>query len=155
MNNNIKKNEIELSNGKILKITLSPSMVCFKLLSVITSEFIKNGINIDVDIKQIKVINGQIDKASFIELINKNVKGFAYSFMSVCSSEEVLRQIMICGERCTIDKEKVSLDYFDEDENRGIFFEVLRHIAKRSLMPFFPWFRTPLTQTNEKPIEEK
>lgn len=126
-----------LSSGATLEVSIAPIRTGYRLFQAVVREFKKEGmgfnVSMDDEIKSLK------------DLFGKNPQTFISGLLDVVSSDEVINIIMECGLSAVYTKngksQKVSMEAFEDEDNRGDFFEVLKIIAEKNLFPFFPKVR--------------
>ena len=131
-------NKEKLQSGNTLSITLAPIKDSYRLFQVVVMEFKKNGINLKLD---------RETDINFLKIFEDNVSACLEGLANIITSDDVLQIIMEMGQRCkyTVNgvEQKVSMEVFEEENNRRDFFEVIMKIALRNLKPFF---QSPLSK---------
>lgn len=117
-----------LQSGKIVEITLSPVEIALNLYRAILTEC-KNA---NVDIKDLF-----IGDKSFADLVQDNIE----AIINIFASEDVMEAIKACCTRVVYNKQKFSMEIFENIENRKDLFPLLQLVALENLTPFFPQLR--------------
>lgn len=135
---------IQLQSGNKLNVTLAPISDSFKLFQEVVKAFKQNGLEIKLD---------RNSELNIVDIVEKNISACLGGFLDIVSSKNVIDSIMDCCARCTYEsdgkQQKISQSIFDDEKNRGDYFEVLTLIAKENLLPFFPALRSKLKATQE------
>lgn len=126
-----------LNSGASLDVSIADVRTGFRLFGKVVNEFKKNGVNIEVYYDPKKGI--QIDKM----LEDKNNRNFIFEgFLDVVTSEDILEILLECGKSAVYEKDgvqqKVTMAAFENENNRGDFFEVMKLILMTNIKPFFP-----------------
>lgn len=121
----------QLSSGATIDISVADIRTGYALFCDVVRAFKQYGLDLSVP-----------EKWSFQEIIRTNTKQVINGFLDVVTSQEVLDQLLVCGERAVYTKkgvsQKVTMEVFEKEENREDFFEVLYKIAMENLRPFLP-----------------
>jgi hypothetical protein len=117
---------IKLRNGKLLRIKYCTMYNFMELKNIVFSNL------------KIKLDSDFIDK-----LANLTIKDFLTQFLepiiALIGKKELDEVLFKCADGCVIDDiNKVTLDYFEQVENRQIYFEVLTNILIENIKAFFP-----------------
>jgi hypothetical protein len=124
---------IELSNGKQLRIKYCTMYNFMELKNIVFSNL------------KIKLDSNFIDKFA-----NLTIKDFLTQFLepiiALIGKKELDEVLLKCADGCVIESgkeqyvttDKVTLDYFEQVENRQIYFEVLTNILIENIKAFFP-----------------
>lgn len=121
----------QLSSGATIEVSVADIRTGYALFCDVIRAFKAYGLDLSVP-----------EKWSFQEIIRTNTSQFVNGFLDVVTSQSVLDQVLVCGERSIYTKkgvaQKVTLDVFENEENREDFFEVMYTIAQENLRPFLP-----------------
>lgn len=75
---------------------------------------------------------------SQLELIGKNIE----PLLRIMGSENVMEAVKDCCEKVLYNKQKFSMDLFEDEKARGDFFGLMILVSLENLLPFFPNLRT-------------
>lgn len=117
----------QLKSGSTVEFNLAPIETGLALYRAIVSEC--RAYNLDLSIK---------DDVTVLELIGKNSK----PLLSVMGSEFVMDAIKACCDKVLYNKQRFSMELFEDEKARGDFFGVMLLVALENLVPFFPHLRT-------------
>lgn len=115
--------KFELQSGKILEIQLAKTEDAWNLYCVIVQEC--KGTGLDLKIAQ---------EDTIADLIMRNTE----ALLNVISSKPVLEAIKDCSSRNLYNKQKFSMDLFEDEKARGDFIGVMAVTAIENIRPFFP-----------------
>lgn len=126
-----------LKSGASLDVSIADIRTGFRLFSRVVAEFKKNGVDIEI---YFTPKNGFDIKKMLEDKENRNF--LVEGFLDVVTSEELLNLLLDCGKSAVYEKngkqQRVTLATFEEEENRGDFFEVMKLILLKNIKPFFP-----------------
>lgn len=71
------------------------------------------------------------------EITGDLLSGVLGPLLSIVNSRDVESAILVCAKRCLYNKQKIDQDFFEDVENRELYFPILFEIAKENLSPFF------------------
>jgi hypothetical protein len=111
--------------GKELKITLASFNEALNLQRAIGKELAQSNSKFDID----SLTDGKINDDSVLE--------FLKILINIGISKEIEDCIFICAERAMWGTEKVDREFFEKEENRQYYFEIMFEIAKVNISPFF------------------
>lgn len=128
--------KFQLKSGKILELNLAPIDKALALYRAIIYECKGDKIQLDRIINAIKSIYNAAEVQedfSIIDVIADNKE----AILSVIGSEYVMNAIQDCCEKVIYDKQRFSLELFDDADNRPDFFGIMVIVALENLSPFF------------------
>lgn len=115
--------KFQLESGKILEISLAPVETALELLRAFMIECKNAGLNLKI---------GQDD--TIANVLGRNTE----ALLNVASSKAVLEAVKECSARNLYDKQKFSMELFEDEKARGDFIPVMVLTAIENLQPFFP-----------------
>lgn len=119
-------NKYTLNSGKIVEISLSSVEVALNLYRAILTEC-KNA-NVDIS---------NLDEKTLLEVFQTNIE----AIINIFASELVMDAVKDCCKRVVYNKQKFSMDLFEDEKNRADFFPIMQLVAMENLAPFFPNLR--------------
>lgn len=119
-------NKYTLNSGKIVEISLSSVEVALNLYRAILTEC-KNA-NVDIS---------NLDEKTLLEIFQTNIE----AIINIFASELVMDAVKDCCKRVVYNKQKFSMDLFEDEKNRADFFPLMQLVAMENLAPFFPNLR--------------
>ena len=128
--------KFQLKSGKILELNLAPIDKALALYRAIIYECKGDKIQLDRIIKMLKSLYNTTEVQedfTIIDVIADNKE----AILSIIGSQLVMEAIQDCCERVIYDKQRFSLELFDDTENRPDFFGVMVIVALENLSPFF------------------
>lgn len=128
--------KFQLKSGKVLEINLAPIDKALALYRAIIFECKGDKIQLDRIIKTLKSlynVNEVQEDFSIIDVIADNKE----AILSIIGSEYVMNAIQDCCEKVIYDKQRFSLELFDDEKNRADFFGIMVIVALENLSPFF------------------
>lgn len=132
--------KFQLKSGKLLEFNLAPIDKALALYRAIIFECKGDKIRIDKLVQALKSVysGGDIPEGlSMLDIIAENKE----AILSVIGSEYVMNAIQDCCEKVLYNKQRFSLELFEDKKNRADFFGVLVIVALENLNPFF--YQTP------------
>ena len=132
--------KFQLKSGKILELNLAPIDKALALYRAIIYECKGDKIQLDRIINAIKSIYNAAEVQedfSIIDVLADNKE----AILSVIGSEYVMNAIQECCDKVIYDKQRFSLELFDDAGNRSDFFGIMVIVALENLSPFF--YQTP------------
>lgn len=132
--------KFQLKSGKHLEFNLASIDKALALYRAVIFECKGDKIKLDKLIEGIKAIygGGEVpENFSLLDIIAENKE----AILSVISSEYVMEAIKDCCEKVLYDKQRFSMDLFEDINNRADFFGVMVIVALENLSPFF--YQTP------------
>lgn len=132
--------KFQLKSGKLLELNLAPIDKALALYRAIIYECKGDKVRIDKLIQALKAAYAgeeMPEGLSMLDIIAENKE----AILSVIGSEYVMNAIQDCCEKVIYNKQRFSLELFDEKENRADFFGVMVIVALENLSPFF--YQTP------------
>lgn len=118
-----------LQSGKIVEISLVNTETALNLFRAVLNEC-KNA-NID--------ISNLADK-TLADVLKDNIQ----AVINIFASEDVFEAIKICCARVTYNKQKFSMDIFEDEKFKGDLIPLMQLVAIENLAPFFPKLRIVL-----------
>lgn len=115
--------KFELKSGKILEIALAPTLEAWNLYCTVVNECKGSGLDLKI-----------ADEDTLYDVICRNTE----AVLNIISSKNVLEATQECSERNLYDRQKFSIDLFDDEKARGDFIPVMVVTALENLRPFFP-----------------
>lgn len=116
-----------LKSGKLLEIDYVPIGLALELYRSIMSECARCKIDLKIE-----------DGMTQLELIGKNSE----AILRVLGSEDVMEVVQRCCAKVIYNKQRFSMDLFEDIEARGDFFGIMILVALENLLPFFPHLRS-------------
>lgn len=115
-----------LLSGKIVEISLTNTETALNLFRAVLNECKNAG----VDVSNLK------DK-TLADVLKDNIE----AIINIFASEDVFEAIKLCCTRVTYNKQKFSMDIFEEEKNKGDLIPLMQLVAIENLAPFFPQLR--------------
>ena len=128
--------KFQLKSGKLLEFNLAPIDKALALYRAIIFECKGDKIRLDILIQALKAAySGQEmpEDLSMLDIIAESKE----AILSVIGSEYVMNAIQDCCEKVLYNKQRFSLELFEDKENRADFFGVMVIVALENLNPFF------------------
>lgn len=116
-----------LTSGKIVELSLSNVDTALDLYRAVLTECKKANLNIN-----------DLQEKSLSEIFKDNIE----AILNIFASKEVYEAILQCCTRVIYNKQKFSMEIFEEEAHRGDLFPLLQLVAIENLAPFFPQLRT-------------
>ncbi len=113
----------QLKSGRIVEFSLAPVETALALYRAVVSECQR--CKFDLAFKEDDTI---------LSLLSKNSE----PLLRVMGSEYVMEAIKDCCPKVLYNKQKFSMDLFEDEKARGDFFGVMLLVAVENLRPFFP-----------------
>lgn len=132
--------KFQLKSGKLLELNLAPIEKALALYRAIVYECKGDKVRIDKLVQALKAAySGEEipENISMLDIIAENKE----AILSVIGSEYVMNAIQECCDKVIYNKQRFSLELFEEQENRADFFGVMVIVALENLSPFF--YQTP------------
>lgn len=132
--------KFQLKSGKLLELNLAPIDKALALYRAIIYECKGDKIKLDKLVLTLKAAySGEElpEGVSMLDIIAENKE----AILSVIGSEYVMNAIQECCEKVLYNKQRFSLELFEEKENRADFFGVMVIVALENISPFF--YQTP------------
>ena len=117
----------QLRSGKLLEIDLVPTELALELYRTVVNECARCKFDLKIE-----------DGTTQLELIGKNSE----AILRVLGSDEVMEVVQRCCAKVIYNKQKFSMDLFDNIEAKGDFFGIMIIVALENLLPFFPHLRS-------------
>lgn len=128
--------KFQLKSGKLLEFNLAPIDKALALYRAIIYECKGDKIRIDKLIAALKAAYAgeeMPEGLSMLDIIAENKE----AILSVIGSEYVMSAIQDCCEKVLYNKQRFSLELFEDKENRADFFGVMVIVALENISPFF------------------
>ena len=132
--------KFQLKSGKQLEFNLAPIDKALNLYRAIIAECRGNKINLEKLVNALKSAYNGLELQedfSIIDVLMDNKE----AILSILGSQYVMDAIQDCCEKVLYDKQRYSLELFDDEKNRADFFGVMVVVALENLSPFF--YQTP------------
>lgn len=114
--------KFQLKSGKIVEFNLASIENALVLYRAIIQEC--KGAGLDITAESEETIG---------EVVQKNME----AILNIIGSENVLEAIKGCCDKVMYDKQKFSMEIFENERARGDFFSVMLLVAVENLRPFF------------------
>lgn len=114
--------KFQLKSGKIAELNLASIDNALALYRAVIQEC--KGAGLD--------ISGE-DETTIGDLLKKNME----AILNILGSEQVMEAIKGCCDKVLYDKQKFSMDIFEDERARGDFFGLMLLVAVENLRPFF------------------
>ena len=114
--------KFQLKSGKIAELNLASIDNALALYRAVIQEC--KGAGLD--------ISGE-DETTIGDLLKKNME----AILNILGSEQVMEAIKNCCDEVLYDKQKFSMDIFEDERARGDFFGLMLLVAVENLRPFF------------------
>lgn len=112
-----------LQSGKIVELSLAPIETALNLYRTIICECKNAGLDLKI-----------LDDETIADLILKNTE----ALLNILGSERVMEVVKECSAKNLYDKQRFSMDLFEDEEARGDFLSVIYLTAVENIRPFFP-----------------
>ncbi len=119
--------KFQLKSGRIVEMNLAPVETALALYRAVVQEC--QQAKIDLTIKE---------DMTLLELLGKNSE----PLLRVMGSEYVMEAIQNCCAKVLYNKQKFSMDLFEDEKARADYFGVMILVALENLVPFFPQARS-------------
>lgn len=113
-----------LKSGKIVEFNYAPIDKAVMLYRTIVQEC--KGAGLDLSVKE--------EGTTAFDIIERNVE----AKLNIISSQAVIEAVIDCCEKVLYNKQRFSLELFEDVKNREDFFAVLVLVGVENLRPFFP-----------------
>lgn len=139
--------KFQMKSGKILEFNLAPIDKALNLYRAVIFECKGDKIKLDKLVTVLKSVYSGIEAEqdiSMLDIILENKE----AILSVIGSEIVMNSIQDCCEKVLYDKQRFTMELFEDKNNRADFFGVMLIVALENLSPFFyqaPSFFTTLS----------
>lgn len=117
----------QLKSGKTVELNLAPVETALALYRAVVTEC--QACKLDLSIK---------DGMTMLDLMCQNSE----VLLRVMGSEYVIESIKACCDKVLYDKQRFSMELFEDEKARGDFFGVMVLVALENLIPFFPQARS-------------
>lgn len=128
--------KFQLKSGKHLELNLAPIDKALALYRAIVFECKGNKIKLDKLVNALKATyaGAEMEEGlSMLDIIAENKE----AILSIIGSEYVMNAIQECCDKVLYNKQRFSLELFEEPENRADFFGIMVIVALENLSPFF------------------
>jgi hypothetical protein len=117
-------------NGKELRVTPAPFEDAIELQDAFGRALMSSPLKFDIE---------GLDKENLMEsnISEENLGSIVKGLISVVISKDLRKALFKCAERAILDQENISYDFFEEVENRSLFYPIMVEVAKVNLLPFF------------------
>lgn len=122
--------------GKTLEITPATFQESMTLVKALADAVKGDGVRFDMSTFTIDFDN--VENSEFGEM-----GGVIDSALSVVSDEGLRSALFACAERCMYDKKKINIDFFENVDNRSLYFPIMGAILKEVLGPFLGKLSSP------------
>lgn len=132
--------KFQLKSGKQLEFNLAPIDKALNLYRAIIYECKGDKIKLDKLVNALKAAYAGEevqDGFSILDVLVDNKE----AILSVIGSEYVMNAIQECCDKVLYDKQRFSLELFEDEKNRADFFGIMVIVALENLSPFF--YQTP------------
>lgn len=132
--------KFQLKSGKHLELNLAPIDKALNLYRAIIFECKGDKIKLDKLVNALKAVYTGAEAQedfSMLDILMDNKE----AILSVIGSEYVMNAIQECCDKVLYDKQRFSLELFNDEKNRADFFGVMVIVALENLSPFF--YQTP------------
>ena len=124
----------QLKSGKIVELNLAPIDAALALYRAVLYSCMGDKIKLDKLITGLKTYySDEITDISMLDIVAENKE----AILAVISSENVLEAIKACCDKVLYDKQKFSMEIFEDERARGDFFGLMLLVAVENLRPFF------------------
>ena len=120
-------NKFQLKSGSMVEFNLASIEQALTLFRTIVLECKNAGLELTMN-----------EDTKLVELFLKNTP----AFLNVLGSEMVLEAVKGCCNKVLYNKQRFSMELFEDEKARGDFFGVMTLVAMENLTPFFPEART-------------
>lgn len=132
--------KFQLKSGKHLELNLAPIDKALNLYRAIIYECKGDKIKLEKLVNALKVAyaGGEVQEGfSILDVLVDNKE----AILSIIGSEYVMNAIQECCDKVLYDKQRFTLELFDDPKNRADFFGIMVIVALENLSPFF--YQTP------------
>lgn len=112
----------QLKSGKIVEFNLASIDKALALYRAVILECKSAGLDITME-----------SETTIAEVLTKNIK----AILGIMGSEYVMEAIKDCCDKVLYDKQKFSMDIFEDERARGDFFGLMLLVGVENLRPFF------------------
>lgn len=116
----------QLKSGKTVGLNLAPVETALALYRAVVSECQRCKLDLTIT-----------EDMTMLDLLIKNSE----VLLRVMGSEYVMESIKACCDKVLYDKQRFSMELFEDEKARGDFFGVMVLVALENLVPFFPQAR--------------
>lgn len=99
---------------------------------------------------EISGLNVDLDKLTETEITPDLLGSLLQPVLSLVNSREVERDLMLCAKRALYDNNKIDADFFEDVNNRALYFPIMLEIAKVNIGPFFQGLFSGLKEAKKK-----
>lgn len=115
-----------LQSGKILELDLAPTEQAWTLFCCVANECKNAGLDLKI-----------AGEDTIADVIGRNQE----ALLNIITSDNVMEATKECAARNLYDKQKFSMDLFQDEKARGDFIPVMVVTAIENISPFFPSLR--------------
>ncbi len=112
-----------LQSGKVVELSLAPIETALNLYRTVIGECKNAGLNLKIT-----------DDETIADLILKNTE----ALLNILGSERVMEAVKECSVKNLYDKQRFSVELFEDERARGDFLPVIYLTAMENIRPFFP-----------------
>lgn len=112
-----------LQSGKVVELSLAPIETALNLYRTVIGECKNAGLNLKIT-----------DDETIADLILKNTE----ALLNILGSERVMEAVKECSVKNLYDKQRFSVELFEDEGARGDFLPVIYLTAMENIRPFFP-----------------
>ena len=119
-------------NGKELKITPASFEDAKDLEEAVINEIIASPFKIDMegmDFNKENIFDSNVSSSQVTSLLK--------SVLSIAKSKQIKACLFKCSERAVLGDQKITPDFFEELENRGLYYKIMLEVLKVNLIPFY------------------
>lgn len=116
-----------LQSGKVVELSLAPIETALNLYRTIIYECKNAGLDL-------KIVEGE----SIADVILKNTE----ALLNILGSQQVLEAVQECSAKNLYDKQRFSMELFEDEKARGDFLPLIYLTAVENIRPFFPNLHT-------------
>ncbi len=116
-----------LQSGKVVELSLAPIEIALNLYRTIMCECKNTGLDL-------KVTEGE----TIADVILKNTE----ALLNILGSQQVLEAVQECSAKNLYDKQRFSMELFEDEKARGDFLPLIYLTAVENIRPFFPNLHT-------------
>lgn len=117
----------QLKSGKTVELNLAPVETALALYRAVVGECQRCKLDLTIT-----------EEMTMLDLLMKNSE----ILLRVMGSEYVMEAIKACCDKVLYDKQRFSMELFEDEKARGDFFGVMVLVALENLIPFFPQARS-------------
>lgn len=116
-----------LQSGKVVELSLAPIETALNLYRTIICECKNSGLDLKI-----------VESETIADIILKNTE----ALLNILGSQQVLEAIQECSAKNLYDKQRFSMELFEDEKARGDFLPLIYLTAVENIRPFFPNLHT-------------